>query len=164
MRTGAAGVLVGFGGGAAHTTRQVLGIEVSMASAIADVAEARRDYMDESGGRYVHVIADGSVGHSGDIAKAIACGADAVMVGSPLARATEAPGRGWHWGAEAWHADLPRGSRVHFEPVGTLAEVLSGPSRVPDGTMNLVGGLRQAMATTGYSEVKEFQRIELTIR
>ncbi|MDU1589243.1 MAG: GuaB3 family IMP dehydrogenase-related protein, partial [Cutibacterium avidum] len=164
MRTGAAGVLVGFGGGAAHTTRQVLGIEVSMASAIADVAEARRDYMDESGGRYVHVIADGSVGHSGDIAKAIACGADAVMVGSPLARAAEAPGRGWHWGAEAWHADLPRGSRVHFEPVGTLAEVLSGPSRVPDGTMNLVGGLRQAMATTGYSEVKEFQRIELTIR
>ena len=164
MRTGAAGVLVGFGGGAAHTTRQVLGIEVSMASAIADVAEARRDYMDESGGRYVHVIADGSVGHSGDIAKAIACGADAVMVGSPLARAAEAPGRGWHWGAEAWHADLPRGSRVHFEPVGTLAEVLSGPSRVPDGTMNLVGGLRQAMATTGYSAVKEFQRIELTIR
>ena len=86
------------------------------------------------------------------------------MVGSPLARAAEAPGRGWHWGAEAWHADLPRGSRVHFEPVGTLAEVLSGPSRVPDGTMNLVGGLRQAMSTTGYSEVKEFQRIELTIR
>jgi len=164
MRTGAAGVLVGFGGGATHTTRQVLGIQVSMASAIADVAEARRDYMDESGGRYVHVIADGSVGRSGDIAKAIACGADAVMVGSPLARATEAPGRGWHWGAEAWHPDLPRGARVHFEPVGTLAEVLNGPSRVPDGTMNLVGGLRQAMATTGYSEVKEFQRIELTIR
>ncbi|HSN43648.1 MAG TPA: GuaB3 family IMP dehydrogenase-related protein, partial [Propionibacteriaceae bacterium] len=109
MRSGAAGVLVGFGGGASHTTRSVLGIEVPMASAIADVAEARRDYMDESGGRYVHVIADGAVGRSGDIAKAIACGADAVMVGSPLARAEEAPGGGWHWGAEAWHASLPRG-------------------------------------------------------
>lgn len=163
MRTGAAGVLVGFGGGAAHTTRQVLGIEVPMASAIADVAEARRDYMDESGGRYVHVIADGSVGSSGDIAKAIACGADAVMVGSPLARAKEAPGRGWHWGAEAWHATLPRGERVHFDPVGSLAEVVHGPSRIPDGTMNLVGGLRQAMATTGYTDVKEFQRIELVV-
>ncbi|MDN6442829.1 MAG: GuaB3 family IMP dehydrogenase-related protein, partial [Acidipropionibacterium jensenii] len=163
MRTGAAGVLVGFGGGAAHTTRQVLGIEVPLASAIADVAEARRDYMDESGGRYVHVIADGAVGRSGDIAKAIACGADAVMVGSPLARAKEAPGKGWHWGAEAWHGTLPRGERVRFDPVGTLAEVVNGPSRVPDGTMNLVGGLRQAMATTGYSDVKSFQRIELIL-
>ena len=101
MRTGAAGVLVGFGGGAAHTTRTVLGVAVPMASAVADVAAARRDYMDESGGRYVHVIADGSIGRSGDIAKAIACGADAVMVGSPFARATDAPGRGFHWGAEA---------------------------------------------------------------
>ena len=164
MRTGAAGVLVGFGGGAAHTTRQVLGVEVPMASAIADVAEARRDYMDESGGRYVHLIADGSVGRSGDIAKAIACGADAVMVGSPLARATEAPGKGWHWGAEAWHGSLPRGERVHFDTVGTLEEVVTGPSHIPDGTMNLVGGLRQAMATTGYSDVKEFQRIELVVR
>ncbi|WP_130866004.1 GuaB3 family IMP dehydrogenase-related protein [Acidipropionibacterium timonense] len=163
MRTGAAGVLVGFGGGAAHTTRQVLGIEVPMASAIADVAEARRDYMDESGGRYVHLIADGSVGRSGDIAKAIACGADAVMVGSPLARAQEAPGKGWHWGAEAWHPRLPRGERVHFDTVGTLAEVVNGPSHIPDGTMNLVGGLRQAMASTGYSDVKEFQRIELVV-
>lgn len=135
-----------------------------MASAIADVAEARRDYMDESGGRYVHLIADGSVGRSGDIAKAIACGADAVMVGSPLARATEAPGKGWHWGAEAWHGSLPRGERVHFDTVGTLEEVVTGPSHIPDGTMNLVGGLRQAMATTGYSDVKEFQRIELVVR
>ena len=157
-------MLVGFGGGAAHTTRQVLGVEVPMASAIADVAEARRDYMDESGGRYVHLIADGSVGRSGDIAKAIACGADAVMVGSPLARATEAPGKGWHWGAEAWHGSLPRGERVHFDTVGTLEEVVTGPSHIPDGTMNLVGGLRQAMATTGYSDVKEFQRIELVVR
>nr|NDG09045.1 GuaB3 family IMP dehydrogenase-related protein [Oxalobacteraceae bacterium] len=108
MRAGAAGVLVGFGGGAAHTTRQVLGISVPMATAVADVASARREYLDESGGRYVHVIADGSVGKSGDIAKAIACGADAVMLGSPLARAEEAPGRGWHWGSEAHHPEVPR--------------------------------------------------------
>src|SRR5690625_785265 len=106
MRTGAAGVLVGFGGGAAHTTRSVLGVTVPMASAVADVAAARRDYLDESGGRYVHVIADGSIGRSGDIAKAVACGADAVMVGSPLAKATEAPGRGYPWGSEAHHPQL----------------------------------------------------------
>lgn len=164
MRTGAAGVLVGFGGGATHTTRDVLGIEVPMATAISDVAEARRDYLDESGGRYVHVIADGSVGRSGDIAKAIACGADAVMVGAPLARAAEAPGRGFHWGAEAWHESLPRGERAKFEPLGTLEEVLMGPSHVPDGTMNLVGALRRAMATTGYTEIKEFQRVQVVVR
>jgi IMP dehydrogenase len=164
MRTGAAGVLVGFGGGAAHTTRTVLGVSVPMASAVADVAAARRDYLDESGGRYVHVIADGSVGRSGDVAKAIACGADAVMVGSPLARAAEAPGRGFHWGAEAWHPDLPRGERVEFGTVGTLQEILFGPSRVPDGTMNLVGALRRAMATTGYTELKEFQRVEVVVQ
>lgn len=164
MRAGAAGVLVGFGGGAAHTTRDVLGIEVPMASAIADVAEARRDYMDESGGRYVNLIADGSVGRSGDIAKAIACGADAVMVGAPLARAAEAPGKGWHWGAEAWHESLPRGERVHFDTVGSFEEVVVGPSHIPDGTMNLVGALRRAMASCGYTDVKEFQRIELVIR
>ena len=163
MRTGAAGVLVGFGGGAAHTTRTVLGIAVPMASAVADVAAARRDYLDESGGRYVHVIADGSIGRSGDIAKAIACGADAVMVGSPLARATDAPGRGFHWGTEAHHADLPRGQRVEFEQVGTLEEILLGPSRVADGTMNLIGALRRSMATTGYTELKEFQRVEVVV-
>src|SRR5207342_574013 len=150
MRTGAAGVLVGFGGGAAHTTRTVLGVSVPMASAVADVAGARRDYMDESGGRYVHVIADGSIGRSGDIAKAIACGADAVMIGSPFARASDAPGQGFHWGAEAHHAELPRGERVEIGTVGTLQEILFGPSRVADGTMNLVGALRRAMATTGY--------------
>ena len=132
MRTGAAGVLVGFGGGAAHTTRTVLGVAVPMATAVADVAAARRDYLDESGGRYVHVIADGSIGRSGDVAKAIACGADAVMIGSPLARATEAPGRGFHWGAEARHAMLPRGERVEIGSVGTLAEILNGPSPVSD--------------------------------
>lgn len=163
MRSGAAGVLVGFGGGATHTTASVLGIEVPMASAVADVAEARRDYLEESGGRYVHLIADGAVGRSGDIAKAIACGADAVMVGSPLARATEAPGRGWHWGSEAWHPRLPRGERSFFEQVGTLEEVVVGPSRVPDGTMNLAGGLRKAMALTGYTDIKSFQRIDLIL-
>jgi IMP dehydrogenase len=163
MRTGAAGVLVGFGGGAAHTTRTVLGVAVPMASAVADVAGARRDYMDESGGRYVHVIADGSIGRSGDIAKAIACGADAVMIGSPFARASDAPGQGFHWGAEAHHADLPRGERVAIGTVGTLEEILFGPSRVADGTMNLVGALRRAMATTGYTELKEFQRIEIVV-
>jgi IMP dehydrogenase len=163
MRTGAAGVLVGFGGGAAHTTRDVLGVRVPMASAIADVAAARRDYMDESGGRYVHVIADGGVGRSGDLPKAFACGADAVMVGSPLARASEAPGQGWHWGVEAAHSELPRGERVHLGTVGTLAEILHGPSRTSDGTMNLVGALRRAMATTGYSDLKEFQRVEVVL-
>ncbi|MGN6721351.1 MAG: GuaB3 family IMP dehydrogenase-related protein [Marmoricola sp.] len=163
MRTGAAGVLVGFGGGAAHTTRTVLGVAVPMASAVADVAAARRDYLDESGGRYVHVIADGSIGRSGDIAKAIACGADAVMVGSPLARATEAPGHGFHWGTEAHHQELPRGQRVEFGTVGTMEEILFGPSRVADGTMNLVGALKRAMATTGYTELKEFQRIEVVV-
>ena len=163
MRTGAAGVLVGFGGGAAHTTRTVLGVAVPMASAVADVAAARRDYMDESGGRYVHVIADGSIGRSGDVAKAIACGADAVMIGSPFARATDAPGRGFHWGAEAHHSELPRGERVEFETVGTLEEILFGPSRVADGTMNLIGALRRSMATTGYTELKEFQRVEIVV-
>src|SRR6478735_12363355 len=163
MRTGAAGVLVGFGGGAAHTTRAVLGVAVPMASAVADVAAARRDYLDESGGRYVHVIADGSIGKSGDISKAIACGADAVMVGSPFARAVEAPGRGFHWGTEAHHHDLPRGQRVQFETVGTLEEILFGPSRVADGTMNLVGALRRSRGTNGYTEVKEFQRVEVVV-
>ncbi|MGH3327445.1 MAG: GuaB3 family IMP dehydrogenase-related protein [Streptomycetales bacterium] len=164
MRTGAAGVLVGFGGGSAHTTRSVLGVAVPMATAVADVAAARRDYLDESGGRYVHVIADGGMTHSGDVAKALACGADAVMIGFPLARAVEAPGRGYHWGAEAHHEKLPRGDRVAVATLGTLQEILLGPSRVPDGSMNLFGALRRAMATTGYSELKEFQRIEVTVR
>jgi IMP dehydrogenase len=163
MRTGAAGVLVGFGGGAAHTSRSVLGVAVPMASAVADVAAARRDYLDESGGRYVHVIADGAMGRSGDITKALACGADAVMVGSPLARAFEAPGHGYHWGSEAHHPQLPRGERVHVGTVGSLREILFGPSRVPDGSMNLVGALRRAMATTGYSDLKEFQRVEVVV-
>lgn len=163
MRAGAAGVLVGFGGGAAHTTHDVFGVRVPMASAVADVAAARRDYLDESGGRYVHVIADGAMGSSGSIVKAIALGADAVMVGSPLARATDAPGAGRHWGMEAVHPVLPRGEVVEFDQVGSMAEVLNGPSRVSDGTMNLVGALRRSMATCGYSDLKEFQRVEVVL-
>jgi IMP dehydrogenase len=163
MRTGAAGVLVGFGGGAAHTTRRSLGIHAPMASAVADVAAARRDYLDESGGRYVHVIADGGVGRSGDLVKAVACGADAVMLGAALARASEAPGEGWHWGSEAHHPELPRGERVHVGTVGTLAEILHGPSSSADGTVNLIGALKRTMATTGYSDVKEFQRVEVVV-
>jgi IMP dehydrogenase len=163
MRTGAAGVLVGFGGGAAHTTSDVLGIRVPMASAIADVAAARRDYLDESGGRYVHVIADGSVGSSGALVKAIACGADAAMVGSLLARASDAPGNGVHWGAEAWHSHLPRGERKELGVVGTLEQILRGPSTHADGSANIIGALRKAMATTGYSDLKEFQRIDVVL-
>ena len=163
MRTGAAGVLVGFGGGAASTTRTPLGIHPPMASAVADVAGARRDYMDESGGRYAHVIADGGMGTSGDIVKAVACGADAVMLGAALARATEAPGRGWHWGPEAHHAVLPRGNRVQVGTVAPLTEILNGPGRVADGTTNLMGALRRSMATTGYSDLKEFQRVEVVV-
>ena len=163
MRTGAAGVLVGFGGGSGHTTAAVLGVAVPMASAIADVAAARRDYLDESGGRYVHVIADGSMTRSGDIAKALALGSDAVMVGSPLARTHEAPGRGYHWGSEANHTELPRGARVRVGTIGTLQQILHGPSTVPDGSMNLMGALRRTMATAGYSDLKEFQRVEVVV-
>lgn len=163
MRTGAAGVLVGFGGGAAHTTRQTLGIHAPMASAVADVAAARRDYLDESGGRYVHVIADGGMGRSGELIKAIGCGADAVMLGAALARAEEAPGHGWHWGSEAHHPQLPRGERVRVGTVGTLTDILLGPGDRADGTVNMFGALRRAMATTGYSDVKEFQRIEVVL-
>ncbi|WP_309067210.1 GuaB3 family IMP dehydrogenase-related protein [Microbacterium sp.] len=163
MRTGAAGVLVGFGGGAASTTRATLGIHAPMASAVADVAGARRDYLDESGGRYVHVIADGGVGTSGDIVKALAMGADAVMLGVALARATDAPGAGYHWGPEAHHAKLPRGRRVRVPQVGTLEQVLYGPAQLADGTANLIGALRKSMATTGYSDLKEFQRVEVVV-
>ncbi|QTE29915.1 GuaB3 family IMP dehydrogenase-related protein [Pengzhenrongella sicca] len=163
MRTGAAGVLVGFGGGAAHTTRVSLGIHAPMATSVADVAAARKDYLDESGGRYVHVIADGGVGRSGDLVKAVACGADAVMLGAALARATEAPGRGWHWGSEAHHPTLPRGERVEVGTAGSLEEILFGPGRQADGTLNLIGALRRALATTGYSDVKEFQRVEVVV-
>lgn len=163
MRTGAAGVLVGFGGGAASTTRATLGLHAPMATAVSDVAAARRDYLDESGGRYVHVIADGGVGTSGDIVKAIAMGADAVMLGVALARATDAPGRGFHWGPEAHHPKLPRGRRVEVGGVARLEEVLYGPAPVADGTANLIGSLKKSMATTGYSDLKEFQRVEVVL-
>ncbi|MEY3277666.1 MAG: hypothetical protein RLZZ426_152 [Actinomycetota bacterium] len=163
MRSGAAGVLVGFGGGATHTTRDVMGLQVPMATAVADVAAARRDYMDESGGRYVHVIADGAMGRSGDIVKAMACGADAVMVGSPLARAVDAPGRGRHWGREAAHGDLPRGHIAEFGTVGTLKEIMTGPSHTADGTMNLIGAVRKSIATCGYTDIKDFQKVEIIV-
>jgi IMP dehydrogenase len=163
MRAGAAGVLVGFGGGATHTTIDVLGLRVPMATAISDVAAARRDYMDESGGRYVHVIADGAMGNSGSIVKALACGADAVVVGSALSRANNAPGQGRHWGQEAAHADLPRGQIAEFGTVGSFKEILHGPSAVSDGTMNLTGAVRKAIASCGYSDAKDFQKVELII-
>ena len=163
MRTGAAGVLVGFGGGSGQTTAAVLGVAVPMATAIADVAAARRDYLDESGGRYVHVIADGGMTRSGDIAKALALGADAVMVGSPFARAAQAPGHGYHWGSESHHADLPRGTRLRVGTIGTLEQIVHGPSTVADGSMNLMGALRRTMATSGYSDLKEFQRVEVVV-
>ena len=163
MRAGAAGVLVGFGGGAAYTTRVALGIHAPMATAVSDVAEARRDYMDESGGRYVHVIADGGLGRSGDVVKAFAMGADAVMLSAALARAQEAPGAGWHWGQEAHHSELPRGKRAHVGTSGSLQAILTGPSSTADGTQNLVGALRRAMATTGYTDLKEFQRAEVVV-
>lgn len=159
MRTGAAGVLVGFGGGASSATRATLGVRAPMASAIADVAGARRDYLDESGGRYVHVIADGGVGRSGEVVKAVACGADAVMLGTALARASNAPGRGWHWGSEAIHESLPRGMRIRVPQLAPLREILRGPAHQGDGTANFAGALTRAMATTGFSDLKAFQRV-----
>lgn len=163
MRTGAAGVLVGFGGGAALTTRRGLGIQAAMATAISDVAAARSDYLDESGGRYVQVIADGSLGRSGDMIKALAMGADAVMIGAPLARAQEAPGKGWYWGNEAHSLEFPRGIRTQLGTVGSLEEIIQGPSAYTDGSSNLVGALKRALATCGYTDLKSFQRIDVNI-
>jgi len=162
MRTGAAGILVGVGPGNACTSRGVLGIGVPQATAIADAAGARSRHLEETG-RYVHIIADGGMRTGGDVAKAIACGADAVMLGSPLARATEAPGRGYHWGMATFHPDLPRGARVRVDQVASLREVLLGPAMENDGTLNLFGALRTSMATTGYETIKEFQRAEVMV-
>ncbi|WP_068280855.1 GuaB3 family IMP dehydrogenase-related protein [Aldersonia kunmingensis] len=167
MRTGAAGVIVGYGSMAgATTTGEVLGIGIPMATAIADAAAARRDYLDETGGRYVHVIADGDIATSGHLAKAIACGADAAVLGAPLALAAEAPGGGWYWPSVAAHPSMPRGAML---PVSagerpSLETVLSGPSDDPYGSLNLVGGLRRSMAKAGYSDLKEFQRVGLSVR
>jgi IMP dehydrogenase len=162
MRTGAAGILVGVGPGAACTTRGVLGIGVPQATAIADAAGARMRHLQETG-RYVHVIADGGMRTGGDIAKAFACGADAVMIGSPLTRASESPGRGYHWGMATFHPDLPRGARVKTRVVGTLKDILLGPAPTNDGTMNLFGALRESMATCGYQNIREFQRVEVSV-
>jgi IMP dehydrogenase len=162
MRTGAAAVLVGVGPGAACTTRGVLGVGVPQATAIADAAGARIRHLDETG-RYVHVIADGGMRTGGDVAKAIACGADAVMIGSPLASAEEAPGRGYHWGMATFHPTLPRGARVQVGRLGTLAEILVGPAHENDGRRNLFGALKVSMATCGYSDLKEFQKAEVML-
>jgi len=162
MRTGAVGVLVGVGPGHACTTRGVLGLGVPQATAIADAAGARMRHLDETG-VYVHVIADGGMSTGGDIAKAIACGADAVMVGSPLAAAQESPGRGHHWGMATFHPTLPRGARVRTAVRGTLEEVLVGPAHENDGRLNLFGALATSMATCGYETVKEFQKAEVMV-
>jgi IMP dehydrogenase len=162
MRTGAVGILVGVGPGHACTSRGVLGIGVPQATAIADAAGARIRHLDETG-VYVHVIADGGMRTGGDVAKAIACGADAVMIGSPLAAAYEAPGRGFHWGMATFHPTLPRGARVHAGRRAALAEILTGPAHDNDGTLNLFGALRTSMATTGYETVKEFQKAEVMV-
>ncbi|MEA2498944.1 MAG: dehydrogenase [Actinomycetota bacterium] len=162
MRTGAVGVLVGVGPGQACTTRGVLGVGVPQATAIADAAGARIRHLDETG-RYCHVIADGGMRTGGDIAKAIACGADAVMIGSPLATAKEAPGGGYHWGMATFHPTLPRGARVKTSTLGTLEEVLLGPAHENDGRLNLFGALRTSLATCGYANIKEFQKAEVMI-
>ena len=162
MRTGAEGVLVGVGPGQACTTRGVLGVGVPQATAIADAAAARVQHLLETG-KYVNVIADGGMRTGGDISKAIACGADAVMVGSPLARAKEAPGRGFHWGMATFHPTLPRGARVAVEQNATLEEIVIGPARENDGTLNLMGALRTSMATCGYESIHDFQKAEVML-
>jgi IMP dehydrogenase len=162
MRTGAAGVLVGVGPGQICTTRGVLGIGVPQATAIADVAAARLQHLMETG-ETVKVIADGGMKNGGDVAKAIACGADAVMLGSALARAYEAPGRGYNWGMATFHPTLPRGTRVATKQNGTLEEIVKGPARENDGTFNLMGGLQTSMATCGYRDIAEFNRAELMV-
>ncbi len=162
MRTGAVGILVGVGPGEACTTRGVLGLGVPQATAISDARGARMRHLDETG-VYVHVIADGGMSRGGDIAKAIVCGADAVMIASPLAAAKEAPGRGYHWGMATFHPTLPRGARVKTPVRGSLQEILVGPAHNNDGRLNLFGALKTSMATCGYETLKEFQKAEVMI-
>jgi IMP dehydrogenase len=162
MRTGAVGVLVGVGPGHACTTRGVLGIGVPQATAIADAAAARVQHLLETG-QYCSVIADGGMRTGGDVSKAVALGADAVMIGSPLACAKEAPGRGYHWGMATFHPELPRGTRVKAGVKGTLEEILLGPAHENDGTLNLFGALRTSMATCGYDTVQAFQKAEVMV-
>ena len=162
MRTGAAGVLVGAGTGAAAVTREVLGVGVPLATALADARAARMRHLDETG-VYCHVIADGGVTTGGDIARAVACGADAVMTGTPFAAATEAPGRGWHWSMPAVHATLPRGERVRVDAQGSLEQILHGPAHDASGGVNLTGALRRAMALCGFETLKDLQKAELVI-
>jgi len=162
MRTGAVGVLIGVGPGHACTTRGVLGIGVPQATALADASAARARVLEETG-RYVSVIADGGIRTGGDIAKCVACGADAVMMGAPLARAVEAPGRGFHWGMATFHPELPRGTRVEVGRAATIEEIIRGPAHENDGTLNLFGALRMSMATCGYATIKEFQRADVMV-
>ena len=163
MRTGAAGVLVGVDGGSTASAGRVIGVGSGMATAIADVRAARMRHLDETG-IYVHVIADGGFGSGGQIAKAIACGADGVMLGSALAAAEEAPGRGWHWGNSVVHPTLPQGNRIPVEQIGTLEELLLGPAPSADGRLNMFGALRQALSTLGFENLKDLQKAEVLIR
>ncbi|CCI23339.1 GuaB3 family IMP dehydrogenase-related protein [Microcystis aeruginosa] len=162
MKTGAAGVLVGIGPGAACTSRGVLGVGVPQATAVADCAAARDDFFQETG-FYVPVIADGGIITGGDICKCIACGADAVMIGSPIARSVEAPGRGFHWGMATPSPVLPRGTRISVGSTGTIAEILVGPAKLDDGTHNLLGALKTSMGTLGAKNLKEMQQVEVVI-
>jgi IMP dehydrogenase len=160
MEQGAAAVFVGVGPGAACTTREVLGIGVPQVTAISDVAAARDAYLAETG-RYVPVVADGGMRRGGELAKAIAAGADALMIGSPLARAEEAPGRGMNWGMAAPSPTLPRGTRIKVGTTGSLERILFGPAHVTDGSENLVGALRQSMAALGARTIAEMQQVEM---
>jgi IMP dehydrogenase len=162
MRAGAAGVLVGIGPGAACTSRGVLGVGVPQATAIADCAAARNDFLKETG-RYIPVIADGGLVTGGDVCKCIACGADAIMMGSPLARAQEAPGRGFHWGMATPSPVLPRGTRINVGTTGTLEQILLGPAGLDDGTHNFLGALKTSMGTLGAKDIKEMQQVEVII-